>query len=99
MNKLTLQRNVQFIYESYLASIEFQSFGCERLAPSADDWKVFTAHVNGSSRSLLERSAYLGALDGQVSVYQQLIKPAYQGGEFNRTRSENQYLTHWIYPY
>jgi hypothetical protein len=28
-----------------------------------------------------------------------LITPQYQGGEFNRTRSVNQYLTHWIYPY
>jgi hypothetical protein len=99
MNKLTLQRNVQFLYEGYLANIEFQSFGCERLAPSGDDWKTYTAHVNGNSRALVERSAYLGSLDGQVSVYQQLVRPAYQGGQFNRTRSENQYLTHWIYPY
>ena len=31
--------------------------------------------------------------------YEQLIQPNYQGGLFNRTRSVNQYLTHWIYPY
>ena len=45
------------------------------------------------------RSAYLGSLDGRVSVYAELIRPRYQGGQFNRTRSVNQYLTHWIYPY
>ena len=41
----------------------------------------------------------MGRLDDRPSVYAELTKPQYQGGRFNRTRSVNQYLTHWIYPY
>ena len=48
---------------------------------------------------VLNRAAYVGKLDGRATVYEQLIRPNYQGGVFNRTRSVNQYLTHWIYPY
>lgn len=58
-----------------------------------------TGSVNGKTDLLLTRSAYLGNLDGRASVYSELIRPRYQGGKFNRTRSVNQYLTHWIYPY
>jgi hypothetical protein len=58
-----------------------------------------TAHVNGTSQMMIERSAYLGRLDDRPSVYATLNAPQYQGGQFNRTRSVNQYLTHWIYPY
>ena len=55
--------------------------------------------VNGTAERLLERSAYLGSLDGRPSTYATLTAPRDQGGRFNRTRSVNQYLTHWIYPY
>ena len=48
---------------------------------------------------VLQRAAYVGELDGESTVYAELIRPQYQGGLFNRTRSVNQYLTHWIYPY
>jgi hypothetical protein len=99
MNRLILQRNVQFLYEAHLATIETESFGCEQIRPTADDWRVFSANVNGNAKALIERSAYLGSIDEQPTIYQELIRPAYQGGQFNRTRSVNQYLTHWIYPY
>src|SRR4030095_6800220 len=99
MNTLTLQRNVQFLYEAHLAAIELQAFGCERLQPSPDDWRILRAHVNGNTAALVECAAYVGSIDDQPTVYQELIRPAYQGGLFNRTRSVNQYLTHWIYPY
>ena len=99
MSALTLQRNVQFMYEELLARVELQSLGCDRLKRHQDNpWRI-NAHVNGTGQAILERSAYVGTLDGVSTVYDQLIRPGYQGGEFNRTRSVNQYLTHWIYPY
>lgn len=99
MSILTLQRNVQFIYEEQLARVETQALGCEGWERDGDDpWRV-KVQVNGVSGEVLSRSAYVGALDGDQTVYAQLIQPSYQGGEFNRTRSVNQYLTHWIYPF
>ena len=99
MSALTLQRNVQFIYEEQLARVELRSLGCDRLQRHPDNpWRI-RAHVNGTGQAILERSAYVGTLDGVSTTYEQLIRPNYQGGEFNRTRSVNQYLTHWIYPY
>lgn len=99
MNTIQLPRNVQFLYEEHLARLEFGALGCETLTREGDRWDQMTAHVNGTSALVLERSAYAGTLDGRPSVYAQLIKPSYQGGRYNRTRSVNQYLTHWIYPY
>ena len=99
MNSLTLQRNVQFLYEEQLARVEARALGCEGWNRDEDNpWQV-SLHVNGSAAEVLRRSAYVGELDGQPTVYGQLIRPNYQGGTFNRTRSVNQYLTHWVYPY
>lgn len=99
MNNLTLLRNVQFLYEEQLARVEMKALGCEDCERDADNPWVITAHVNGSSSDVVQRSAYVGTIDGQATVYGDLIKPKYQGGRFNKTRSPNQYLTHWIYPY
>lgn len=98
-NQITLQRNVNFRYEERLAKLELRSFGCTQLELDEEDDDLLRAHVNGQAKAILARSAYVGAVDGQPSVYQELIRPAYQGGRFNRTRSVNQYLTHWMYPY
>jgi hypothetical protein len=99
MNLLELPRNVQFLYEEHLARLEFEALGCEDIARAGDRWNCMTAHVNGRAESMIQRSAYLGRLDDRPSVYAILNLPQYQGGRFNRTRSVNQYLTHWIYPY
>lgn len=99
MNKVKLQRNVQFLYEEHLAQIELRAFGCDSYQRDLDNPWEFTAHLNGKATSVRERSAYVGSVDDELTVYEQLIKPAYQGGKYNRTRSVNQYLTHWIYPY
>ncbi len=99
LTTLTLQRNVQFLYEEQIARFELASLGCERIAKNEEDWRLFAAHVNGNAQLINERSAYTGAVDGELTTYAQLIQPNYQGGRFNRTRSVNQYLTHWIYPY
>jgi tRNA G10 N-methylase Trm11 len=99
MTTLTLQRNVQFLYEEQIARCELTALGCEAISRSDDDWRLFSAHVNGNAKLIEQRSGYTGAVDGKHTVYAKLIQPNYQGGRFNRTRSVNQYLTHWIYPY
>ena len=65
---------------------------------TTDPWQV-RVNVDGTAADVLRRAAYVGDLDGESTVYAELIRPQYQGGLFNRTRSVNQYLTHWIYPY
>jgi tRNA G10 N-methylase Trm11 len=99
MNTIKLQRNVQFLYEEQLARVELAALGAQDCVRDADNPWVLTAHVNGVSADVLRRSAYVGTVDGEESLYQALTLPKYRGGEFNRTRSVNQYLTHWIYPY
>lgn len=99
MNTLTLPRNVQFLYEEQLARVELQALGCTNFERDVDNPWVISAHVNGSSNDIIRRAAYVATIDGAPTVYDQLIRPKYQGGAFNRTRSVNQYLTHWIYPY
>lgn len=99
MNRLVLQRNVQFLYEEQLARMEAAALGCDGWERDEDNaWEV-SLRADGCAAEVLNRSAYAGALDGRETVYAGLIRPNYQGGEFNRTRSVNQYLTHWIYPY
>jgi tRNA G10 N-methylase Trm11 len=99
MNRLTLPRNVQFLYEEQLARVELQALGCDNCERDVDNPWVISAHVNGTAADVIQRAAYVDTIDGQNTVYSDLIRPKYQGGTFNRTRSVNQYLTHWIYPY
>jgi tRNA G10 N-methylase Trm11 len=99
LNKLTLPRNVQFLYEEQLARVELQALGCENCERDSDNPWLISAHMNGTAHDVIQRAAYVATIDGQSTVYSDLIKPKYQGGAFNRTRSVNQYLTHWIYPY
>lgn len=99
MTLLTLPRNVQFLYEEHLARIEMHTLGCDGWERVGDDPKSVNLTVTSDTDKLLKRAAYVGEIDGRESDYEQLISPDYQGGKFNRTRSVNQYLTHWIYPY
>lgn len=99
MIQITLQRNVQFLYEEQLARVELAALGCEGCERDADNPWLISAHVNGTAKDVIRRSAYVATLDGTPTIYRDLILPSYQGGAFNRTRSVNQYLTHWIYPY
>jgi len=100
MIDVRLPRNVQFMYEHALANMEFRKgFGADNIEVNPSDPWHFRMEMNGAKQELITRSAYAGTIDGQDSVYSHLIRPDYQGGRFNRTRSVNQYLTHWIYPY
>jgi len=100
MQTMRLHRNIQFMYEEALARLELaEGFDVrERVENPFDPWE-WKADLNGHAARLRERSAYVGSIGEQDTVYAELICPAYRGGRFNRTRSVNQYLTHWIYPY
>jgi len=92
MHRLTLLDNVQFIYELQLAELELQSFGVDfNIDNSLRDFQV----LNNSDeiKDLIKRrTAYFKMIDGEPTDYYQIIQK-------NQTRSVNQYLTHWIYPY
>lgn len=65
MSTLTLQRNLQFLYEEQLARIEAHSLGCRRWRRDKDNpWRV-RVHVNGTADDVLHRAAYVGELDGR----------------------------------
>ncbi len=98
-NRADLHRNVQFIYERALAELELESFGINDFSSDRRNPWVYAFNGSGDIKGLLKRSAYFGAVNGRDSIYHNLIRPGYQGGQFNVTRSVNQYLTHWIYPY
>ena len=97
---ILLPRNVQFIYEHSLAREELgEGFGLRNISWDTESPWTFKVNLNGQTDEIIRRSAYAGSVNDNETQYSQLIRPQYQGGKFNRTRSVNQYLTHWIYPY
>jgi tRNA G10 N-methylase Trm11 len=82
--------NVQFIYELVLANLELKSLGaiCE-IDTLFRNFKIL--HASDYS-SLLKRVAYCKNIGQKHTDYFEILKA-------NRTKSINQYLTHWIYPY
>lgn len=82
--------NVQFIYELALAKLELESLGVKfRVTNSLREFELL--EVKDENR-LIKRLAYFGSVDNRVTDYFKIIKQ-------NVTKSVNQYLTHWIYPY
>jgi len=89
---LTLLDNVQFIYELSLAELELRALGA--------DYEVINGlrefKLNHKSEELadilIKRPAYFKSVGEKLTDYFHIIQK-------NRTRSVNQYLTHWIYPY
>jgi len=88
--ELKLHENIQFVYELVLARKELEALGVAY--ELQDDLRTFTAERLPDPERLLKRSAYFASVDGRLSDYHFLQ-------QYNRTRSVNQYLTHWIYPY
>jgi hypothetical protein len=88
--QLLLLDNVQFIYELALAQLELQSLGT--LFEVANGLRGFKLVDTNNDERLRERLAYFKLVKGQYTDYFQIVQK-------NRTRSVNQYLTHWIYPY
>ena len=82
--------NVQFIYELIVAQLELRSLGAAfRMTAGFSSFKLLDV---GDEERLKRRLAYFETIRGENTDY------VYISGK-NRTRSVNQYLTHWIYPY
>ncbi|MEW6040511.1 MAG: DNA methyltransferase, partial [Elusimicrobiota bacterium] len=89
---LILLDNVQFIYELSLAELELKALGvCYESLNGLREFKVLNKE-NETKEIIRKKTSYFKSLDGKYSDYFQIIQK-------NQTRSVNQYLTHWIYPY
>jgi DNA modification methylase len=89
-NNFKLLNNIQFIYELSLAKLELQSFGLN--VKVANNFREFESENNTDTEILRRRLAYFKTINNDYSDYYYLQK-------YNQTKSVNQYLTHWIYPY
>lgn len=94
-----LHRNVQFIYERALAILELEAFGARDLSDKPQEPWIFHFNSLQDFDDVVQYSAYYATIARRATVYGELIKPVQFGGQYNVTRSINQYLTHWIYPY
>ena len=88
--KLRLLDNIQFIYELNLANLELEALQLNtKVDENFREFKI----LNPINLELLKKKvAYFQTIDGVRSDYYYLQK-------FNQTKSANQFLTHWIYPY
>ncbi len=85
-----LFRNVQFIYELELACWELSALGVKWV--NDGDLRHFRLLEVPDEIQVLRRTAYFERINGKRSDYAVITSK-------NRTRSINQFLTHWIYPY
>lgn len=88
--RLDLLDNIQFIYELNLAEMELKSFADKYNL--SDDFRSFNIKSDDYASGMKRRVAYFKNVNGEYSDYYHLQK-------YNQTKSPNQYLTHWIYPY
>ncbi len=89
---LTLLDNVQFIYELSLAELELLASGTDfEVTNGLREFKLKNKSKELNER-IIKRSAYFKTVEQSFTDYFHIIQK-------NRTRSVNQYLTHWIYPY
>ncbi|MEJ5245626.1 MAG: DNA methyltransferase [Bacteroidota bacterium] len=89
---LVLLDNVQFIYELSLAELELKALDVNfEVTNGLREFKIL--NKSDEQKKIIKRKgAYYKTVDGQLTDYFKIIQK-------NRTRSVNQYLTHWIYPY
>ncbi len=89
--QLVLFDNVQFIYELALAQLELKSFGVQfEITDGLREFKLLEDLED--IEPLRRKLAYFKLIKGKYTDYFYIVRK-------NRTRSINQYLTHWIYPY
>jgi tRNA G10 N-methylase Trm11 len=88
--KAELLDNVQFIYELALAQLELEALGADFQVMNG--LRDFVIRRGVGNDRLRKRVAYFKSIDGETTDYFKII-------QHNITRSVNQYLTHWIYPY
>jgi len=89
-HELVLFDNAQFIYELALSEIELEALGVD--FNITNGLRHFDVHNDPDTETLRKRLAYFKLVDGEKTDYWHICQK-------NRTRSVNQYLTHWIYPY
>ena len=88
---LVLFDNVQFIYELALAQLELKSLFVK--FEVTNGLREFNLLEEPENLDLLKRRlAYFKSVKGEYTDYFSIVRK-------NRTKSVNQYLTHWIYPY
>ncbi len=85
-----LIENVQFIYELALAEHELEAFDVDFAVRNS--LRDFVLKNPPNIDRLVRRLAYFKTVGDTITDYYRLTR-------YNRTRSVNQYLTHWIYPY
>ncbi|NPD88930.1 MAG: hypothetical protein HGN29_09400 [Asgard group archaeon] len=89
-SEVKLFGNVQFIYELVLAKMELESFDIEYSVN--ESLRSFDIAKLPNQENFLSRTAYFENLNNIPSLYKKITSR-------NITRSINQYLTHWFYPY
>ena len=87
--EIELMDKIQFIYELALAKLELEALSAK--FETTDSMRKFKL-LDGDEELLKKRVAYFKKINGQITDYEKLVK-------YNQTKSINQYLTHWIYPY
>ncbi len=89
--KLVLFDNVQFIYELALAQLELEALEVKfEVTNGLREFRFLEEPQN--VEALKRKLAYFKLIKGEYTDYFYIVRK-------NRTRSVNQYLTHWIYPY
>ena len=89
--QLVLFDNVQFIYELALAQLELKTLGVK--FEITNGLKEFRLLENPQNIDSLKRKlAYFKLIKGNYTDYFYIVRKKH-------TKSVNQYLTHWIYPY
>ncbi len=89
---LTLLDNVQFIYELSLAELELRALSADyEFTNGLREFKL-NNKSNELNERIIKKSSYFKSVGENFTDYFHIIQK-------NRTRSVNQYLTHWIYPY
>jgi tRNA G10 N-methylase Trm11 len=91
-DKLKSFDSIQFIYELSLAELELKSLGVDfRVESGYRNFKILN-NSDELKETIKKRTAYFKAIDKEPTDYFYITQK-------NQTRSVNQYLTHWIYPY
>jgi len=89
---LTLLDNVQFIYELSLAELELLALGADfEITNGLREFKLKNKSKELENK-IIKCSSYFKTIGQTFTDYFNIIQK-------NKTRSVNQYLTHWIYPY
>jgi DNA modification methylase len=89
---LILLDNVQFIYELSLAELELKALGIDfEVTNGLREFRILNKSDEVIER-IKRKGSYYKTVEGQFTDYFYIIQK-------NQTRSVNQYLTHWIYPY